>query len=277
MAARLHRPISSQGSRSKPDVRRSDAELAVDFAAIVLMSVAVTFMAQRLVLMSVLTPVVFMLRMLLWRRVTRTTTRTLRAECAFLALCTVIGGFNDWNTVVHHGVYAYDVPVFVPGLSTIPLWMLLYWGLILRFLLSLALWRRLGEATTPAPRLRVLRTPAVRVAVLLGLVLITRQCIYVAYQDPLWSWLPFLFASVVYVALLGLSRADLALCAFMLVAGPAIEALYIQQGHLHHYALGWIGGVPLWIALWWLLGVLVWKDIGGRMLRQLERWSVRAG
>jgi len=41
-------------------------------------------------------------------------------------------------------------------------------------------------------------------------------------------------------------------------------------GGLHHYALGWFAGVPLWIAPWWLLGLLVWKDLGWRLLATLH-------
>jgi hypothetical protein len=257
------------------DLRTSDAELLVDFATIVLVSVAIAFAAQRLTLMSLLVPVALALRMLGWRAVRQAQARELAVELLFLAIGALLGGFNDWNSVVRHGIYAYDVPVFFPSFSSIPLWMLLYWGMILRFLLSLAYWRRLGvppeiPRETRLGRRLVSRRPLVRVAVLLTLVALTRQTIYRTYGDPLWSWLPFLLASLAYVLFFGLRRPDLLLCVFMLVAGPAIEALYIQVGGLHHYALGWFGGVPLWIALWWLLGVLVWKDVGARLLSVLH-------
>ncbi|NOY91466.1 MAG: hypothetical protein GXP55_09670 [Deltaproteobacteria bacterium] len=257
------------------DLRTGDEELGVDFAIILLVSVAISFAAQRLVLMSVLIPAALALRMLLWRKLMRATPRQLGVELLFIALCALLAGFNDWNSVVRHGIYAYDVPVFFPQISSIPFWMLLYWGLILRFLLTLALWRRLGVSreipseTRLGPRL-ISRRPTVRVALLLLLVVVTRQIIYVRYEDPIWSWLPFLLASAAYVFFFGLRKSDAWLCAFMLLAGPAIEVLYIRVGGLHHYALGWFGGVPLWIALWWLLGVLVWKDLGARLLSTLR-------
>jgi len=256
-------------------VRTSDAELGVDLAIILIVSVAISVAAQRLVLMSVLIPATLALRMLLWRVVTRATLRELGVELLFVALCALLAGFNDWNSVVRHGIYAYDVPVFFPQISSIPVWMLLYWGLILRFLLTLALWRRLGvpraiPTETRLGRRRISRRPEVRVALLLALVMVTRQIIYVRYDDAVLSWLPFLLASVAYVFFFGLRKSDAWLCAFMLLAGPAIEVLYIRVGGLHHYALGWFGGVPLWIALWWLLGVLVWKDLGARLLRKLR-------
>lgn len=34
--------------------------------------------------------------------------------------------------------------------------------------------------------------------------------------------------------------------------------------------LGWFGGVSLWIVLWWLLAVLVWKDLAYRLEARLR-------
>ena len=50
-----------------------------------------------------------------------------------------------------------------------------------------------------------------------------------------------------------------------LLAGTAIESLYINVGGLHQYHLGWFGGVPLWIALWWTLSLVIWDDFSGRL------------
>jgi hypothetical protein len=109
--------------------------------------------------------------------------------------------------------------------------MLLYWGMILRFVTSMALWQRLRPPDTPANDLSlgpvVLRSPWRKVTVELLIVAFTRQAIYRTHEDPL---------------------------------------LYIHLGNLHHYHLGWIAGVPLWIVLWWALAVLIWKDLSARLV-----------
>jgi hypothetical protein len=66
------------------------------------------------------------------------------------------------------------------------------------------------------------------------------------------------------------TKHDLKLLLIFLIGGPLIEILYIQLGGLHQYDLGWLGGVPLWIALWWLLAVLVWKDLAYRLEARLK-------
>ncbi|MCC6524310.1 MAG: hypothetical protein IT373_16750, partial [Polyangiaceae bacterium] len=38
---------------------------------------------------------------------------------------------------------------------------------------------------------------------------------------------------------------------------------------LHRYALGWLGGVPVWILLWWVLGMLLVADFGARLFARL--------
>lgn len=278
MTSALPRAFAREPAAKRPalDRRSTDAEVAVDLAAIVLTSIAIGAAADQLVFMSALVPAIILARMVAWTRFGSPGRRGLRAELSFFAVCTLLGGFNDWNSVVRHRIYDYDVPVFLPAVSTIPFWMLLFWGMILRFLLSLSLWHRTGAPATAPTELRLGRRRFAleswqKVSVLLVLVLVTRQAIYRTYADPIWSWLPFLLAGLVYVALFGLRKDDLRLCAFMAIAGPAIEVVYIQVGGLHHYQLGWLGGVPVWIALWWLVAVLVWKDVGGRLLGVLRR------
>jgi hypothetical protein len=101
------------------------------------------------------------------------------------------------------------------------------------------------------------------------LVVVTRQLIYRYAQDPVLSWLPFAVAIALWVGLFGLRRSDVIAASLLLVGGAAVEVAYIQLGGLHQYALGWLGGVPLWIALWWVLGGLVLRDLGGRVLGRL--------
>jgi len=97
------------------------------------------------------------------------------------------------------------------------------------------------------------------------LTFVTRQSIYVHYLDPVRSWLPFLIAIGLYLVLLSPTRHDAKLLAVFFVAGPASEILYIQVGGLHRYHLGWLGGAPLWIVLWWMLAILIWKDLALRL------------
>jgi hypothetical protein len=244
-----------------------DRELAVDAATIALGSVAISLASQELVLMTALMPALVLARFAAWRLVARG--GPLAVEAAFFAACTALGAFNDWNSVVNHRIYDYTVPVFFPTVTTIPLWMLLFWGMILRFLLALALWERLGPPPVPEDAVRLGRrvrvSPALKVALQLALVLITRQAIYRTYLDPVWSWLPFLAAAGAYAWLFGFPPHARRLAALMLIGGPLIEILYIQVGHLHAYHLGWLGGVPLWIALWWVVAVMVWTDLGRRL------------
>lgn len=260
---------------SAPERKVGDRAFLVDAAAVALISAFICLFSERLTLMSVLVPLVLALRLALWLALPRAE-RDLdgRAEVAFFALATAFGAFNDWNSVTRHRVYDYTVPTDLPGVSHIPVWMLLYWGLILRFVLTVFHWRRSG-----LPRAgdavwlgrRALTQPALRVALLLGIVLGTRQAIYRLYADPLWSWLPFALGLSAALLLFRPDRGRLRLLAVVLGVGPAVEALYINVGQLHAYRLGWLGGVPLWIALWWVLAALVWEDLGSRIMDGLER------
>lgn len=240
----------------------SDRAFAVDAAAIVVVSVAICTAAHHLAFMSALVVAVAVARLLL------------RRDPAFFTLCTVLGAFNDWSSVTRHHIYAYTVPVYFPSVSALPLWMLLYWGLILRFLATLFRWQRLGLGAPPdALHLgrRIVTSAPWRVGVLVALVVVTRQSIYRTFADSLWSWLPFALALGVALLLLRPDRRRLAVLGAFVVLGPLVEVAYMKLGGLHHYALGWLGGVPLWIVLWWGLSALVWEDISARVLSLLER------
>jgi hypothetical protein len=254
----------------------TDAELWVDAGVVGAGSVAIALFAHRLPLMTALVPALFALRMALWWRASRPRSAPVAAELLLLAICTALGAFNDWNSVVRQRVYDYTVPVYFPELSTIPIWMLLFWGLVLRLMLTVASSGRLGA--TAAPRnlvrlgARLGANAALRVGLMLLLLLGTRQAIYRFSLDPFLSWLPFAGALALFPFLFGLDRHELRILGVTLVAGPLVEILYIQVAGLHRYRLGWLGGVPLWILLWWLLALLLWKDIGRRMQARLESW-----
>jgi hypothetical protein len=247
-----------------------DTALAIDAFAIAAISAVICVASRQLVFMTAFVPAVIALRFGAWARLPPgERPASLSREIVFFAICALVGGFNDWNSVVRHRIYDYDVPAEFPGLSTIPFWMLLYWGMILRAAATLAQWQRLK----PPERLRnaihlpnaVIESAALKVIVSLLLVVVTRQSIYRYANDPVLSWLPFAAALPVYALLFRPSRHGLWLAGVALVAGPAIEVLYIQVGRLHHYQLGWLGGVPLWIALWWVLAMWVWSDVALRL------------
>ena len=248
-----------------------DRAFGVDLATIALISVAICAWAHDLPRMSALVPVVLAVRTALFLALPddeRDTSR--RGELGLLLVATVLGAFNDWSSVVRHRIYDYTVPTDLGRLSSIPLWMLLYWGMILRFVLTLCHYRRLALPASPTglASLRVGRTA--RLALLLGIVVVTRQCIYRLYDRPILSFVPFVAALVVFLAVVRPDARRRKLLFGVLVLGPAVEVLYIQVGHLHAYRLGVLFGVPVWIALWWGLAVLVWEELGTRLQRGLD-------
>ena len=245
----------------RPDSNRL---MAVDAAVIVIASVAICLFSRQLLLMTILIPALFLARCTLVAALAKRKGINLKAEFLFLLICTVLGAFNDWNSVCRQGIYRYTVPHYFE-FSTIPIWMLLFWGLILRFIARLARWEALGPPAGANNRVAALESRPLKIAFELLLLLATRLTIFRFWDHPLWSWLPFLLALVVFIALCANTKHDLKLLVIFMVGGPLIEIAYIGLGGLHQYDLGWIGGVPLWIALWWLLAVLVWKDLAIRI------------
>jgi hypothetical protein len=238
--------------------RATDLAVAIDALALLAVSVAIVVGADRLPWMTAVVAAVLGLRFALVVGIPAAWP-SWRVEVPLFAVCALVGAGNDWNTVVVHGVYHYRVPTDLTG-SEIPAWMLATWGLILRLMLSLAHWPRL----TPIPTTRRLRIPLA-----LALVLATRLAIFHAYLDPLLSWAPFAIALAVWAGLARPDTGDLRLALLVVVLGPLTEAMYIAAG-LHEYALGAIAGVPVWIVLWWVLGLLLWRTLGGWMW---SRWS----
>jgi hypothetical protein len=249
----------------------SNAALAIDATAIAAVSLAICAASHRLLFMTLAVPVVIALRFALWMRlpIDQRWTPHLSAEVAFFVACTLLGSANDWNSVVRHHVYDYDVPAEFPSVTTIPLWMLLYWGLIVRAAASLSQWLRSSPAEQPRNDThigrRVIVSAGLKVFLLGTLVVVTRQLIYRYSREPVLSWFPFAVALLLYAMLFRPGRRERVLGFVALVGGPAIEMLYIHVGHLHHYQLGWIGGVPLWIVLWWVLAMWVWSDLSLRV------------
>lgn len=244
-------------------------QLAVDLGAVALVSAGVLCFADRPAWMGALVAVTLVGRFVLWARLHPA--RSLAVEVAFFVSCTVVGAFNDFNTVALHGVYAYAVPSELPALSSIPIWMLAFWGLIVRFVFALTRWEALGPPEAPGRVILGRRSTALELAVVACVVVATRLSIFARWDEPVGSWLPFVVALVAYGALGRVDRHDLRLAALALLVGPVVEALFIQIGGLHRYALGWLGGVPLWIVLWWALATWLCKDVGAHAYAGLER------
>ena len=262
--------------RRQAAISTGDRALAVDLTAVAAVGAGICAGADRPGFMAALVGAAIALRFIAWARLPIGERGTsLGVELAFFAICLGLGAFNDWSSVVRHRIYDYDVPSSLAGGSGVPPWMLAYWGLILRSIATLCGWRRLA-ASTAATRRR--RNPLHLVAVEILLVLATRQLLYRYFLDPVLSWLPFALALAAYVALFGLTAREIRLVAIAALVGPAVEAAYIHLGGLHHYHLGleWLGGVPLWILLWWMLAVLVWNDLSARLLSLLDSFANRA-
>jgi hypothetical protein len=275
--------VEPGGSGAPAHALRSlgDLAFALDALTILAISIAICLASQRLVVMTVFVSVALALRLALWLFLpTAERDGTRAGEILFYALCTLFGAFNDWSSVTRHRVYEYTVPTDLPGLSDIPIWMLLYWGMVLRFMLSVAHWRRLGLLPQPDV-LRIgsleLRGAVAKVSFELALVVATRQFIYRSFAHPVRSWLPFAIAIALAALVLRLDRRRLLLMAAVIVVGPLVEVLYIRLGGLHRYQLGWFFGVPLWIALWWGLGVTIWHDLGTRLQAACDALVSRRG
>lgn len=256
-------------------VPSSDRAVVIDVGAVAIISVALCVTHASLVWMEAIVPVVLGLRLAAWMRLPKRERGPVRIELPFLVLCIVLGAFNDWNSVHHHRIYDYTVEVHSPRWSMIPVWMLLFWGMILRLVATLGRWKRLGSWTAPHDRVAlpapVRGSPYAALVLQLFLAFATRQAIYVTYRDPVWSWVPFAIACLIYLAVLRPVRPAHRLMGLALLFGPIIEILYIQVGHLHRYHLGWIGGVPLWIVLWWALAIPIWADLSLHLTRWMGR------
>lgn len=249
-------------------MRRDDRALLVDALAVLVVGAAACVARAHVAAMWGVVALAWLGRLTL-RGETRPTLSALSREFALTAGCALVGYANDWNTVVRHGVYDYGGPHDLAPWSSIPSWMLGFWGLIFRFVLTLSAWERLGERS-PAGEIRLGpwargRThPWLRRALVLALVLVTRQAIYRLWAHPVLSWAPFAAALGAHAWLFPWGRRERSLVLLALTVGPLAEAALIASG-LHQYALGWLVGVPVWIALWWALGALTLAELASAL------------
>ena len=254
----------------------SDHAAGVDAATVAAISVAICVASSHLTFMSVFVPAALVARFVVRRRVVQ---EAFVLEVLFFSICTGVGAFNDFNSVVRHQIYSYSVPHFFPELTSIPLWMLLFWGMILRFIATVASWRRMhpsGFRDEVHLGRRVVNSGWLKVALLLTIVFVTRQLIYVHYEHAWFSWLPFAGGLMLYAVIFRPDQNERRLALLCSVAGPLVEVAYINFGGLHQYRLGWFAGVPLWIALWWILAALIWKELSARARYLLQSIHPRA-
>ncbi|MCC6217718.1 MAG: hypothetical protein IT376_22865 [Polyangiaceae bacterium] len=274
-------PAAAPGpAGGRPAPLSSDRLVALDAALVAGVTVAILFAARDWVVMSGVVAAAFVVRLACLALVPRAERGlSLGAEATLHVGLAVLGGFNDWNSVCHHRIYEYTVPVDLPAWSTIPTWMLFYWGQILRLIATVARWPRLGPPAAASDTVwlgrHAVRSAGLKIALELGLLFGTRQCIYRLWAHPVASWLPFAIALVAGAVLFRPRAYELRLIALVMVAGPLAEIAYIAAG-LHRYALGWFGGVPLWIVLWWGLAVLLFSDLATRALAWLAQRPARA-
>lgn len=262
------------------DIHIGTPTFALDALIIAIISVLICFFSQDLILMTVLVPILMVSRCIVWVLMKADNTRkSITGEFILLTICIALGAFNDWNSVDNHRIYDYTVPHFFPTLSTIPFWMLLYWGMILRALVSLFRWHPLGTESKANNKTKLFNfcseSPLLKISLQLAIIVITRQFIYRYFEDPILSWIPFAVAIIFYCLVFDLKKSDYYLAIGFLIFGPIIEILYIQVGHLHQYHLGVLGGIPIWLALWWVLSMLIWKDLSIRLWKQIETLLLR--
>jgi hypothetical protein len=245
----------------------------LDVVTILVVSAAILTAARELAFMTAFVPAVLALRVVAYHFLPADEKLWPAWLEALVVLgCALLGGFNDWNSVVHHRIYDYTVPVSHPEWTTIPGWMLLFWGMILRFFFTLGRLASLGPPAAPRNTVwlgRRLEHAWLKVGLELALIVVTRQCIYRLWNDPLWSWVPFALAIGAYAVLFRPAAQEWKLLAIMLVGGPIVEALYIRVGGLHFYHHGVFYGVPVWICLWWALAALIWSDLSFRVARRV--------
>jgi hypothetical protein len=255
----------------RPDSTRL---MAIDAGVIVVISLLICAAADRLVFMSIAVPMIIAVRMFLLYALRRNEGIHFRVELVFFGICTLLGAYNDYFSVCIKNIYDYTVPHFFSW-STIPLWMLLYWGMILRTFARFARWEVLKPPEVSSDNIGFGRwyteSVTIKIVFMLALVFVTRNQIYQHYLHPIWSWVPFLAALLIYLTLCAPTLHDIKLMVVVLPVGPLVEMLYINLGGLHRYHLGVAGGVPLWIILWWLLIILIWKDIAMRLEIRLRR------
>lgn len=242
-------------------------EVVADFIAVIVISALILLSVDNEMIMSVVVASVVVWRNLIYPLIKKD---SLSSSLVFYIICVLLGGFNDWRSVDVKKIYEYHAPTSFPDFSSIPLWMYLYWGIILCLMSRLGRWNW-GRSYVNSDELlpwfkKGLTSPVMKILGQLLLIFITRQTIYTNYLDPFYSWFPFVVAIVAYVIVFRVNVQDILFFFTAIILGTIVESAYITLANLHFYHLGIIYGVPVWITLWWGLSVLIWRDLSYRIL-----------
>ena len=232
--------------------------LFIDLAVNGLICVLIILFSQQLFVMTLSVASIIILRKFAFYKLVPGC--NMKHEILFFTICTVIGSFNDWNSVEVRKIYNYTVPTLYPQLSTIPFWMFLFWGVILKTVSELSVFLKKSEINSSGRS----------VLLLLGLVVCTRLCIYSFYMRDTLSWLSFLIALITYFAVFGFNKTKILMAILISIIGTSVESILINFGKLHYYHLGVLAGVPIWIALWWSLIALIWIDVSAYIENKMQ-------
>lgn len=173
----------------------------------------------------------------------------------YLIIGIVLGGGNDiismWKKV-----YYYTPETILP--VPIPLWMLLFWGEVFIFFRKIMRYKPfLGKLDKP----ELLDPPLIADLIIF---VILRIVIYKFANKP---WVPdaiYSFIYVVRILILPPKPNERKLILTMLILGPIYEIALVKCG-LYVYQNGIIFGLPLWLIIWWLFVIRLFKAISDRI------------
>jgi len=221
-------------------------ELVAEALVLILAAASIYFFARKTYLMSAVMLGIIIFRFVFCYR---------KGDLIFFFLGFVLGGGNDLISM-YKKVYAY-LPAPDISLLPIPMWVLLFWGLIFVFFRKLM---RFGPFLGEPPK-RLIDQPLL----LDGLILVIYRMIIYRTADRFW--LPdALFAAILVLRLLVSvpSKNERRLMLTMLVLGPAYEIWLIHCG-LYVYQTGFFYGMPLWLIVYWVFVIRLLKAIFDRI------------
>ncbi|UCD85179.1 MAG: DUF2878 family protein [Deltaproteobacteria bacterium] len=222
-------------------------ELLREAAVLIITALAICLFSQNTKIMSIVFAAIVIFRFVFFNR---------RGDVIFFLMGVILGGGNDLMSM-WRGVYYYTPATILP--VPIPVWMLLFWGEIFVFFRKLI---RYGPFLRPeTPRKRLLDLPLALDIILFA---VYRIIIYRYASVP---WLPdALYAGILVARLLLLppKTDERKLMITILLLGPVYEIALIRCG-LYVYQNGFIWGLPLWLIIWWVFIIRVFKAIIDRI------------
>ncbi len=221
--------------------RASLGELLSEAALLIITALAICLFSQNTKVMSIVFALIIIFRFVLLNR---------RGDIIFFSMGVILGGGNDLMSM-WRGVYYYTPTTILP--VSIPVWMLLFWGEIFVFFRKLI---RYGPLLRPeTTRKRLLDLPLALDIILFA---IYRIIIYRYASVP---WLPdALYAGIFVVRLLLMppTTDERKLMITILLLGPLYEITLVKCG-LYVYQNGFIWGLPLWLIIWWVFIIRMFK------------------